>query len=745
MKLNRLHTLFAPLAAVAVVTSFAACDKAEKKTAEESSQPPKPSAEGAPQPPKPAPAPVAATPAAPAADIAALRPAYGFTARLPKDVEAFSANYRLHDLWEKLSATQWSATLLALPMVKENREIQQFLGQWQSMREAQLAKNLLEAFLGTEVVVAEPMGFTDKVLPWVDLMGEFQAANFQRGLMSGISGGKPPDSEKLMREIAPEMLPALVKCEIPPLFFAFKAVKAKADIDKGIEAGIKQMSAQLPPGVEIGQFKFAEKFDFQSVTVNARKAIAPSMESRLQSQIKELIGDEDKAKDVMKAILAKNVELAFGWVDEYFILSVGTDHAHLKLATSDADSALAIPVVAKRAAQFLGKNPLGLAYGSAAMFGKIHRPMELSKPFNAVTDELQGLIKPEHLTAMRADVKRLEGRAQEVFTTKFDAAVSVNYWEGGIRAESFGGTRQTAIDSSKPLGFSSLLTPSTLLLLDSRTNAVTSQKFADFVEEGAGTLWGWYEKYGRTMVPEGERQGAAMVEAVAIPIVKDFWKSCRQLGKALGDESAVVVDLNGAMPKLPNVPPAFAGGKIPRLAWVWELKDRAAAAEAWKGFDKIIKQIAAFIPQGATNADMFQPQMKMEGDSELHFIPLPMPTDDVLPNITITKNRWILSTSPTLSKELASKPAATGGTPLGGEWRMQTPALCDLGDAWLKLLGKGGGSRPSSGGGMSELDRMAVIGDLLRLARSFSAVEMRIFEEEGQTRTSSFLKLEDLK
>ena len=43
------------------------------------------------------------------------------------------------------------------------------------------------------------------------------------------------------------------------------------------------------------------------------------------------------------------------------------------------------------------------------------------------------------------------------------------------------------------------------------------------------------------------------------------------------------------------------------------------------------------------------------------------------------------------------------------------------------------------------MDRMEVIGDLLRLARSFSAIEMRIFEEEGQTRTSSFLKLDDLK
>ena len=120
MKLRRLHTLLAPVAALAVATSFTACDKvdkADKKTTEQPGQPPTAPADPAPQPAK-----VAATPAVPSADITALRAAYGFAARLPKDVEAFSANYRLHDLWEKLSGSKWSATLLGLSVVKENPE-----------------------------------------------------------------------------------------------------------------------------------------------------------------------------------------------------------------------------------------------------------------------------------------------------------------------------------------------------------------------------------------------------------------------------------------------------------------------------------------------------------------------------------------------------------------------------------------------------------------------------------------------
>jgi hypothetical protein len=245
------------------------------------------------------------------------------------------------------------------------------------------------------------------------------------------------------------------------------------------------------------------------------------------------------------------------------------------------------------------------------------------------------------------------------------------------------------------------------------------------------------------MVPEGERQGAAMVEAVAIPVIKDFWRASRQLSAALGDESALVLDLDGAVPKIPNLPPGLTDGKVPRMAWVSELKDRAALSEAWKGFEKSIKQIAALAPPGMA---VPEPQMKKDGNVELYFVEPPIPTDDFLPHIAIAKDRWIFSTSPTLTKEVATKTSASGGKALGSEWNIKVPALCDLADAWLAVIDKDPkGFLRSSSDAAQYTKLRPTLGEVIRLARSLNSIEWRAFTEGGETRNSTFLKLEDAK
>jgi hypothetical protein len=743
MKRRHLHALFAPLVTLAVATSFVACDK---KTADQPGKPPATPGETPAAPGKIADTvkgavKEAVAPAAPA-DIASIRGAYGIASQLPKDVEAFSVNLRLHDLWVKVSNSNWAAALVNLPALKAEPKFQEFLQQWNSPQAAK-AKEILEAMLGNEIAVAYPAGFTAKAMPWIELVGELQGLQIQRGFMTAMSGGRPPDSGKLLREAAPEIIPALVKCDMPPVLMALKAVKAKEDIDGGLGMMVQQLGMRLPPGVEIGKFKLADKYDFQNITLDAAKLVAAMQEEMIRGQLAELLGDEAKAKQTVEALKKKKIEIAWGWVGEYLFVSFGSDHAHIKFAASDADSALAIPAVARRAAQFLDKKPLGLAYASAEMFEKLHGKLEFADSFKKLSDELNGLLKPEHITAMQADVKRLEAKAQGLYAAKFDPMVSVNFWDSGIRGEGFGGTRQTAFDASKPLGFAPFLSKSVFVFCDGRSNPANNGKYADLFEEGASTLWSWYEKYGRTMVPENERQGAAMVEAMAIPMVKDFWAACRTMSKALGDESAIILDLNGSVPKIPNLPPNLADGKVPRMAWVSELKDRAGVSEAWKGFDKIIKQLAAFAPGGSP---IPAPQMKKEGDVEIHFIEPPMPTDDFLPHVAISKDRWILSTSPSLTKEIASKPSASGGSPLGSEWRMQIPAACDLADAWLKVIDKDPAFFFHSSYDRNEFAKLRpTFGELVRLGRSIQSLEWRVFSEGSETRNSTWLKLEDLK
>lgn len=737
MKRRPLHALLA----LAVASSFVACDKKPDASANPPAKPAEPAKPG--EPAKPAePAKTTATePAAAPANVSAISAAYGFAAILPKDVEAFSANYRLHDLWVKLSTSNWSKTLLNMPGLKDDAKIQDMLGQWNSPM-GMKGRDIFEALLGNEFVIANPAGFGEKFMPWMDLFSEVQGVQMQQIFMTAMSGGQPPDSKKVFRDAAPELIPALLKCDIPPVLIASKAVSAKVDIDGGMAMVLAKLGEQLPPGVEIGKFKVADKYDFQSITVNAEKLVAALQEEKIRAQVAEVMGDEAKAKAAVEALKKKRIEIAWGWVGDYLVISLGTDHSHVKFAAGDADSALAIAAVARRASQFADKKPFGISYAGAALLTKLSGKIEFADKFKKLSDELATLLKPEHIAAMQADVKKFEGKVQSLVATTFDPLVGIAYWDSGIRAEEFGGGRQTQFDTAKPLAFASLFTKTVFLFADGRSSSANDGKLANLIEDGAGILWGWYEKFGKTMVPPDEQEKATMAEKLAVPMVKDVWAASRKLAKALGNESAFVLDLNGTMPKLPNVPAEVADGKVPRIAWVAEMKDRAAVSEAWKGFETVIKQIAALAPAGVTPRAIPDPVMKKDGDLEIHYIQLPIPTDDLLPHIAISKDRWILSTSPSLSKEIAATPASAAGAPLGAEGRISLPALCDFADAWVKLAEKDPNGPFSSGDGPKI---RANVGVGIRLVRAVQSVEWRVFSEGSETRNSVYLKLEDIK
>ncbi len=747
LKLNR---AFIPVTALAVSWSFVACDKPADKTAE---QPAKPAAE---QVAKAADATKAAVDkvasavtaaVVPAADASKLGETYAFVSRLPRDVEMFSSAYRMHDVWLSIANSKWGAA--AVDLMKKEPQGQQMLEQWQSDPGMQKGKEFAEAFLGNEYFTVGAAGFAQKMEPWMELLQSMGEMYYQAALTGGMMGGSPADTEKAMmrmvKDNAAVLMPKAVKLELPPLLMGFKAGKVRAEFDDFIKKGLE--SAQLPPGVESNKFKVGDKYEFQSLSVIVRKLIPASQEEALVAQLKEMVGDEAAAKQHVATLMAKHFEISWGWVDDYLIVSLGSDHAHVKFSTGVADSALSIPDVAARAAIFAGKKPIGLGFVDKAFFDKLAKPMQLAAPFAKMTESLQGMIAPDAVAGMTADVKKLEVRLQDLFKTVNSSQVTVSYLDGGMRADSIGGPRSANATAAQPLTFSSLSTPATVMSMVSHSDSANSAKTTELVEESAAMVWGWYEKYGRKMLPADGQQNAATMEAMAVPMVKDFWKSCRLLGTALGDNSAMLVDLNGKMPPIPGAPKvAVEGGKIPRIAFAMELKNRAALSEAWKGFEKLVKQGIALVPRGADAPPIPEPQMKKEGDVEIHFIELPMPTGDLLPHIAISKDKWMISTSPSYSVELAKLPI-TGSAKQDMEMRMEFGAVADFAGHWLKLVA----SNPPEffQGDVNSAEQFQKVKPMLEsaigLVRSIKSASIQMGEEAGKTHMTMSILVEDLK
>lgn len=694
-------------------------------------------------------------PAEPAAEVGDIAGAYGFVAKLPNDVEAFDASYRLHEIWTALANSKWAAAVLEIPPIKSDPNIIQMRKQWNSAQGEQIREILAQIF-GNEWIVAMPAGFSDQFKPWMDLMAIYQSTILEGAIMSGMSGSKVTQEkmQKLIADAAPELVPALAKCDVPSMMFVAKAGKIRKIVDDLTKQLVAKVGVDLPPAFETQTFKVADKYEFRSISVSAKKLIAQFQEVQLELKLKQQLGDEATAKKVIAALSTKRAEIAWGWVDDNLVVSIGSNHDHVKFAGSEAGSALAIAAVAERARQFAPKKPTSLSYVSKLMLEKLGGGIEFAERFKNVAEELAGILKPDQIAAMVADARKLEARAKVVFKNTYDAQVVVAYTDAGLRMESFGGPRDAMLDSSKPLMFANLATPGTFLLFNGRTNGVRSTAVTDFIEEGVAVGWGWYEKYGRTMIPEKEREGAAMIEAMAVPMLKDFWKAGRKLGAALGDESAFVFDTVGVVPDLENAPPFLKEGKMPRLAYVVEMKDRAGVSAAWTSFAGLIKQIATLAggaggaaagPDGGAAAPKFpEPQMKKEGDLEIHYVPLPVKTGDLLPHIAIAKDRWIISTSPSLSTEIASKPANSTGTALSGNLMVNFTALFDHAEAWLAVVDKN--AKAIMGANAEGFQASKPLIDLaIKLARSLQRLEVKMFEEGGKSRISAHLKLQDLK
>ena len=187
------------------------------------------------------------------------------------------------------------------------------------------------------------------------------------------------------------------------------------------------------------------------------------------------------------------------------------------------------------------------------------------------------------------------------------------------------------------------------------------------------------------------------------------------------------------MPEIPGspIPPdVVAKGRVPRLAWVSELKDRAKLTESWNGLKTIISSAAALIgSQTGTNIKT-EPVEKTEGNMTMFGYELPINLGDLWPHAAVTPTQYYLSTSPSFTKELAAKAPAAVSPALGMKAQVNFPALWDLGAHWAELIP----TKPEEG----EMIQFA-----LGLLRCIGSLDVQCGEDAGQAHSTMHWKFKD--
>jgi hypothetical protein len=346
---------------------------------------------------------------------------------------------------------------------------------------------------------------------------------------------------------------------------------------------------------------------------------------------------------------------------------------------------------------------------------------------------LTGRITPKQIKEFEGLAENLSTVYGKHFVRQFDPLAGVGFYDNGLHYEQIGGPRYHEIDFSKSLSFSSLADPSSFIVFNSLFLSEFVDNFNHYIEESASTAFDWYTKSGRAMLPSSMQEVAPMGEMIVLPLLKQMWNSNITLDKSLGLESAMVIDFNG------TIPGSNLSGKAPRLAIIHELVNREGVSKAWNAFPNMQSILA--LAWGKAN--VFVPKMSSENNLELYSL-TNYEMGDFMPHFAISSNLWMMNTAPSISKELASKPATETKNSLGAVARINFTSLWNYADDWFNIVKKDSKNilSPSIEKDFQKVSPYVAIG--LELSKSIKSFDIELKEENGQTRISCYIDVKDI-
>lgn len=674
--------------------------------------------------------------AAPASAAPVDASAWGFAAKLPRNTEGFLAFFNTASLVEGLLGSNWFGKIKSHPMF--GPQVQQALSQMESDPQAKEVLGLVKEIAGKEIVLSLGEGTVSsfsklKAVIAPVLQHAFKAAADGRLESQEVAPGVFTEMsfyDYILVNSTPEqkatMLNALADTDLPPLQVAVKAGAAREKIDAFFKQALSSLPSEVEKVLERGTFK-VDGQEFQSLTFKI--ANIPATPESIELEMKgfaSLLGSEEKAKALQEKVKAKTFAAAWGWSGDYLVLALGKDLSQVKLA-SGAESVLAKPEVSKHAGAWQAKKPFVFGHLSQSAVQALNGGSLLGLLADAVESSAGNTLVP--VAPIAAGLRKLEKRATELWPNDADSLTTAAWWDGGVQAETFGGPKPRAFDSSKPLTFTAFSSASTFLSLVSRINEAERDKAFTFIEETCATLLEIWRKELKPGLPQEMAAQVGMGEAIGLPLVQGLWKGVQDFRSSLGAESALLVNLDGTMPPLPNVPEELKSLKIPRVLFASELKDRTMLATAWKGVGDFIGSVISLsnAPIKAT------PLEKKDGDLTVWGWELPIDLGDTWPHTGVAGDRWYFGTSVSLTKETSAKTATASGSPAGAAVRVNFAVLWDSVTTIMAAA-------PNAGPQEKEIAQ-----SMIELVRAISELNVITSEDAGSAHTKVHLRISDQK
>lgn len=556
-----------------------------------------------------------------------------------------------------------------------------------------------EFFLATGKTTAEQ---SKNLMTFSGRSNYFQTRSTLKMIISSLQGG-----EMDMSDMEPGAMVAnfikdpksgidlLKKSEMPAIYAGCKPSAESKEKVMQTFAGFTANLAMAGAAVEEISFEVDGR-KFSGNQLSGKKLVEELQADQAMMENLEESLDEETRKELFSVVAEKNLIAVTGEVNGYVVLFVGSRKEDLKFAATPAESLAASPALSF-VDPYLEKNPITVAYSEQGVLEGLSSSNGFSDIAEAIRDAIggNGKIDTREIEAM-LDV--ISERQKDLMSlSKFSTFGAVAMLDEGFKLETFGGSNMPNIQPEVTNKMGALgSAPDVAVFANWTSNAAYGVKMNAYLESLVETAYSVTKNISTWEVEENPsfdqfKSMFTMFEENFSDDAVQVWQSLNgDMSDGLGNETAFVIDLNGEMPPIPNVPQELVkDGKFPRISWVKPVKDRSKLVSAWGKIntsgENIMKQVSAMMEQEQA---MPKPMSSKDNGLITWFFAGPLFTDDFAPSVTLNDKWFVASTSKNQGVNFVNQAAASNTGKTGAFLSVDFDALRKCGKHWVDAVDK---------------------------------------------------------
>ncbi|NWK56087.1 hypothetical protein HW115_10735 [Verrucomicrobiaceae bacterium N1E253] len=695
-----------------------------------------------------------AAPIQPSASVEERAAKLGFAKRLPKDIQYYGAVYNGRKAFEQFMQTGMGEFLMQR-MAEEGMDMADLLESDELA--AQVASYSEEYFAAYGKGTGEAF---DLVLKLYERFAYYGA---RTGVAMGdgfVADGEDfePDFEALfkdgyLKDIPKELTAMLGSFDMPSYYQGAKVSdeETREEVFAQLEQSFSILEMMFDDAAEPITIKRGD-VEFSGYKVDG-KILSEKIDDDTIEEMQEVIDIAD-IEAFKKTLASKSFVAVNGIMDDYVITFFGQSEEDLVFVDKAEDSLCAHKSMAF-VDSYLSKDLLTVGYceadvmdGVGSLSSIVYRMV--GSFANGLKDGLgdaSSLGDTQDVEVLLESLSQQGEKLASLFTVSDSAGVV--YLEDGIKIEVVGGSNSPALDLDAPHTFSSLEDGSgTLLFANWVDDKDYGQKMLEYMDTLGETTYMVTKRVAALDIDDPDfnefKQGVEMFDGTFRNDALGIWRALSaDLSAGLGGESALVVDVNGSLPKVPNVPKVLLDeGKMPRIGFVSKVDDRSQLQASWKQIntsaEKILKTVSEMVGE---EIPMQAPMSSEKNDLKTWFMAIPFQNDDFVPSVSVSDDLFFASTSKMFSESLAAKYQSDNSKRRGCWMKFDFKVLNQYANEWLTLVDKHAEELiPSESAREDFTTNKPMIVKALKSLESLDEMTLHTRKEDGRQRISFQLK-----